>query len=1627
MALSDSVTAFAKAEAEAGDGTMNELNVAAISEQVQKAVAAEGPDGRLAAEFTAALFSHAGSGGDFYPPDKLARLAVNAYAFLKARPDKAHKLRAYDFDNDAVLGPVTVIEAVNDDMPFLLSSLLAEIIDRGLTVHFVAHPIFTVERDGHGVLTQLSAANGADGAGHVESFLHVEIDPIGNEAELADLLRRLDEILAEVRIVVADRTAMVARLQRTIDAYGASPPPIAVDELTESLQFLRWLADGHFIFLGLREYDFSMTADGPHLEIKPNSGRGLLRNPAMHVLRRTGSATEMSPIARELFSAPALLLIAKGNFLSPVQRRVHVDSIGIKLYSEDGVLTGELRLVGLFSASAYNESLGHVPFLRHKVEQVFRRLGNGPNSYSGRVLTNILETFPRDELFQISVDQLAEMSDAILRLELMPQTRVFVRRDEFGRFASVLIYVLRERFTTGVRQKIVALLENEFDARMTEFTPVFTVGPLVRLHVVVWRDQGTVADVSPAHLEAEVEKFVRTWQDQLRDLIQNHYGRSKNGVLGRYGEAFSPGYADANPPARALEDIARIETLSPELPVGINFFRKAGSPKHELQVSLYQLDEPISLSKRVPILENLGFSVIAEQTFEISTRPAGKPVTVFLHELLLETASGLPIDLEAHRGRMEACFLAIWRGDAGNDLFNRLIVEAGLNWREAALMRGYSSYLRQIGAPFGQVYLSQTVAQHGGIVRDLVRLFHMLFDPASGDPADERRAASQAIVASIEGALENVSSLDEDRMLRRILNLIQSTIRTNFYSTPTELAGGASIALKIKSQTVDAMPAPKPFAEIFVTCPRFEGVHLRGGPIARGGLRWSDRPQDFRTEVLGLAKAQQVKNAIIVPQGAKGGFVPRTIAKDASRDEMMTEGIACYRSFVANLLSLTDNLKDGAIVPPAEIVRLDGDDPYLVVAADKGTATFSDIANALAVERDFWLGDAFASGGSVGYDHKKMGITARGAWETVKRHFREMNIDIQRTPFRVIGVGDMSGDVFGNGMLLSRQIQLVAAFDHRDIFIDPAPDTEASWAERKRLFELPRSSWQDYNRALIAEGGGVFSRAAKSIPLSAKMQQLLGTAVKAAAPAEIIRLLLKAPADLLWFGGIGTYIRSSVETDEAVNDRANDAVRVTALEVAAKVIGEGANLGVTQRGRIEFALHGGRINTDAIDNSAGVNTSDVEVNIKIALAAALRNGRISMEERNRILAEMTEDVGHAVLRNNYLQSLAISLGETRGLADLGFQTRLMHALEATELLDRAIEQLPSDAELAERRQKRQPLTRPELAVLLAYSKIALYFELIHSPVVDDPYLSRVLADYFPAPMRERFGQEIETHALRREIIATMLANGAINRGGSTFIVRLKEETGRDAQDIAYAFAAAIGVFGLTDFYRVIDALDGKIDGRRQLSLYTLVQDALRRQTAWFLRHGGFQDGLSSLIEHYRQGMGRLSGAIESIFDAQLIARLEDAQTRLAAEDIPGDLARRFALLNALSAGPDIIALATKLNRPELEVARVYFQASSHFRVDEMRTASEQLGQTDYYSRLAVNSTLEAVSSAQRSIVEKIYGFAGDGEPDFAAWLAQNRAAAERARKSLDEILRGSELTLAKLTVAVAHVRELAEH
>jgi glutamate dehydrogenase len=1333
----------------------------------------------------------------------------------------------------------------------------------------------------------------------------------------------------------------------------------------------------------------------------------------------------MTPEIRKFFFAPAPLIVTKANVRSRVHRRAYMDYIGVKIYGDKGEISGELRIVGLFTSTAYTRSTKNIPFLRQKVEVVLNRSGHSANSHTGKALQNVLETFPRDELFQIGVDQLYQTAVGIQSLDLRPRARAFARVDEFDRFVSIIVYVPRDRFSTNVRIKIGAFLAETYKGRLSAYYPFFPEGPLVRIHFIVGRAKGKTPVREQAYLDEKIEQIVLSWEDRLDEELTVSGSRKGASLASKYRGAFTAAYQAAFGAQRAVRDISQFEALDDVNPVAVDFYREDDDRPDRVRVALYHLHGPIPLSRRVPVLENMGFSVIDERSYRVAHTGSGDAQMMSHHDMVLEHPDGKEIDLADCAAKVEQCFLAVWRGMAGSDAFNKLVLNAGLDWREAVVIRAYGSYLRQIGVPFGQAYLADTMLRHTQISRKLMAMFRVLFDPANGKSIEKRRKAIRPMISSIESALDDIPSLDEDRMIRHYLNLIQVTLRTNFYQRGEDGGPLPAVSFKFDSENVDGAPHPRPIAEIFVFSTEVEGLHLRGGRIARGGLRWSDRAQDFRTEVLGLAKAQQVKNVVIVPAGSKGGFVPKYLWQATDRDEFMKIGISAYQKFIKNLLLLTDNLEGKKVIPPKDTVRFDNDDPYLVVAADKGTATFSDFANNISVDHGFWLGDAFASGGSVGYDHKKMGITARGGWESVKRHFREIDWDIQTTPFRVIGVGDMSGDVFGNGMLLSKAIKLLAAFDHRDIFIDPEPDPASSWKERDRLFKKGRSSWQDYNKKLISKGGGIFSRASKSIKLTTQIKQITGIEANEVTPNELIGALLKSSFDLLWFGGIGTYVGGEIESDEQIGDRANDGIRVKASELNVKAIGEGANLGMTQDARIEFARAGGRVNTDAIDNSAGVNSSDQEVNIKIAMGAAIAAGKLTLKERNAFLPKMTEEVAEACLENNYLQTLAISLAERRGTADVGFQQRLMRDLEKTGQLDRELEFLPDDMEIAEIQQQQLSFTRPELAVLLAYAKIDLYDALVASNVPDDPYFVRDLENYFPKTLLKNYPEEIASHRLRREIIATQLTNAVINRGGASMPVRLREETGRGAEEVVMAFTAAQAIFGLEELFSEIDRLDNKISGELQLDLYIRVQDLVRMQTAWFLRHVSLKKGLTGEIEIFRKGLAQLSKSLNSILTDSHKELMKQDMDGLKEAGLPATLARKLAELRFMDEAPDMVLVSDVVKRPVLEIASVHFDLAGFFRLEELKHVGQGLLLTDYFDRLAINSAMSAMADAQRSIAQEVVRSASGKKADFQQWYTANALQADRTKRALDEILDGDEASLSRLMVAVGHLRDLS--
>ncbi|GGH30116.1 NAD-glutamate dehydrogenase [Alsobacter metallidurans] len=1588
------------------------------------AAGASVPDG-----FVEALFARVSPEDlSLYSPADLASFAASAFEHLSA-PRRQGREDIRFTDRRVQIGgherDITVLEALNDNMPFLLDSTLAELTERGITIRFVTHPIVAVERDAEGRLVRFAGeamAGGQPGARR-ESLIQVHVDRLDGEEARQRLAEALGLVYGDVRVAVQDWAAMRGRVAEAIHSYRSNPPPLPGDEIAEAIAFLDWLAADNFTLLGVREY--RMPEGDSAADPVEGSGLGILADPNVKVLRRGRELVTMTPEIRAFLKEPAPLIVTKASVKSRVHRRVHLDYVGVKLFTPDGLLSGELRVVGLFTSSAYTETTGAIPYVRHKVAQVIRRAGFDPASYSGRALLNVLESYPRDELFQVGVDQLLRFATDILTLYERPRVRVLARPDRFDRFVSVLVYIPKDRYDTQVRNRVGQLLAQMFKGRLSAAYPAYPEGPLARTHYIIGRDEGKTPAIERGALEDAVNAVVRTWSDQLADALGDAMeGSRARGVASRFAGAFSAAYREAFGPAQAIADIQVLERLDDANPRAVRVERRDNDDETRVNLKVFAFGKPLPLSERVPLLENLGFRVLNERTYRVEPEGASEAGRVWMHDMALERFQGGAIDVASLKPKLEAALMALFRGLAESDGYNALVLEAGLGWRDVAALRTLSRFLQQARAPFSQDYMWTTLAKHAGLAALLVELIYARFDPRP-EAATGRDDRQTEIRGRIEAGLEAIDSLDEDRILRSFVNLIEASLRTSFFQLGPDGKARIPIAFKFDSHRIDGLPLPRPLYEICVHSPRVEGVHLRFGKVARGGLRWSDRRQDFRTEVLGLVKAQQVKNAVIVPVGAKGGFVPKHLPPASDRQAWMAEGVAAYKEFVGTLLDLTDNIDGDHIVPPADTVRHDGDDPYLVVAADKGTATFSDIANGLSIEHHHWLGDAFASGGSVGYDHKGMGITARGAWEAVKRHFREIDVDIQTTPFTVAGVGDMSGDVFGNGMLLSEQIRLVAAFDHRDIFLDPAPDLTRAFAERQRLFALPRSSWQDYDKALISKGGGVFPRSLKSIPLSAEIRAVLGFDKAEATPAEVMRAILKAPVDLLWFGGIGTYIRASSETDDQAGDRANDAVRITGAQVAAKVIGEGANLGATQLGRIEAAQKGVRLNTDAIDNSAGVNTSDVEVNIKIALAPPVRDGRLDDAARKTLLAEMTDEVGLLVLRNNYLQTLALSLSQARGHEDFGFARRLMQTLEAAGRLDRTVEYLPDEATLLDRDRKGETLTRPELAVLLAYSKLALHDALLDSRVPDDPYLSRELVRYFPKILVERFPDAVETHRLRREIIATQLANAIINRGGSTVVTRLVDQTGADAPTIAAAYAATRDSFDLLALNTAIDGLDARISGDLQLRLYRGVQDLLLSRMVWFIRHVDWsQHSLDDVVGRFRSGVA----AVESARDAALSPDAREAVARragaLVRDGVPEELAQRLATLPAIGAAPDIVLVAEKVGRPVAEIAAIHFAVANRFRLGALFNAAQEVPATEYYDRLALDRALAGIESAHRALTSEV-ALLGlpNGETAIDAWAQKRGPSVERIASAV-ESMTGSGLTLSKLTVAASLLADL---
>ncbi len=1537
--------------------------------------------------------------------------ALSLWNFAQRRSPGTAKVRVFNprIDEHGWRSAHSIVEIVNDDMPFLVDSVTAELNRQDLGVHLVIHPILALTRNAKGEVTALDAAGGKS-----ESIMQLRINQIAQAEKLAAIKARIEIVLADVRRAVADWREMRQRLTEAIAESARPGLKLPADEIAETVDFLKWIEDDNFTFLGYREYVFADNEGGSY-RIADGRSLGILADHELRVFDGIRNRDNMPADIRNFLRQPRLLLVTKANLRSSVHRNAYLDTLSVKMFDAEGRVIGERLFAGLFTSIAYSCSPWDIPLLRRKVETVAAKAGFAPGSHDAKALAHILETYPRDELFQIATEELLETALGILHLQERQRVALFARRDPYERFMSCLVYLPRDSLTTRLREKVQAVLAKAFAGKLSAFYVHLGESALARLHIVIATVPGALPAYDLKEVEALVAETCRSWQDRLQSALVETHGEAEGlELLRRYAEAFPLGYEEFFTAYTATGDVERIETAMAKGGIAINLYRPVEAKPSELYLKLYKMGEKIALSDVLPSLENFGFKVISENPFEIT--PAGTQQSVWLHDFTMVARDGAEIDVATIRDNFQEAYARIWAGEMEDDGFNRLIVTAGLAWRDIALLRAYCKYLRQAAIPFSQAYMEATLNANPGIARDLVRLFHARFDPTRAEPRNDEIAK---IAGAIAAALDAVANLDEDRILRRYLNAIQSTLRTNFFQRDAAGAVKDYIACKFDSQALDELPLPRPMVEIFVYSPRVEAIHLRGGKVARGGIRWSDRREDFRTEILGLMKAQMVKNAVIVPVGSKGGFVVKRPPQSGDREALMAEVVFCYKTLMRGLLDITDNLVAGTLRKPAATISHDGDDPYLVVAADKGTATFSDIANGVSREYGFWLDDAFASGGSAGYDHKKMGITARGAWECVKRHFRELGRDCQSQDFTAIGIGDMSGDVFGNAMLLSPHTRLIGAFNHQHIFLDPDPDPARNFAERRRLFDLPRSAWSDYDPKCLSKGGGIFERKAKSIRLSPEAKARFGLDRDQVTPNQLIRALLTAEIDLLFFGGIGTYIRAGDETDAEIGDRANDAIRIAAGDLRCRIIGEGANLGCSQRGRIEAALAGIRLNTDALDNSAGVDTSDHEVNIKILLNEAVGNGDLTMKQRDKLLATMTDDVAALVLRDNYLQSQALSVAAAQGYTWLDQQGRFMRHLERRNRLDRNIEFLPDDEILRQRLNQRHGLTRPENAVLLAYAKNSLYDELLPSDLPDDPQLLDDLVKYFPAALRETYAGPIARHRLRREIIATSVTNSMVNRMGATFVHVMREKTGHDAAAIARAYAITRSAFGLRGLWAAIEALDNRVAADIQTDLLIDISRLAEQATLWFLRNGRHPLDIAANADWAAPGIAAILAALPGRVCAEDRAEIETREASFRAAGLAEDLARHLAKIPAMASSLDIVRIATQAKLDVAAVAATYYEIGDRFRLDWLRAGARQLIGDNHWDRQAIFAIIDDLYSHQRKLAAAILeeSAGATGTAAIAAWCGARSAMLDRAEALFADLAQVGKLELAMLTVA----------
>ncbi|WP_420112917.1 NAD-glutamate dehydrogenase [Pseudactinotalea sp.] len=1516
----------------------------------------------------------------------------------------------------------SIVQICTDDSPFLVDSVTAAIAQDELSVHLIVHPLLVVRRSESGALEQIRDERPPTRAGTAESWMHLEVDRLPSaEAEEA-LATHLREVLDDVRAAVEDWLPMrhacedIAR-----DLERGVPATVDPAEVEPAKEFLTWLSEDHFTFVGYREYRLEeVEVDGStELVLRPieGSGLGILRD-------AEGPYSRLRPEAQSTARDPRLLTITKANSRSTVHRPVYLDYIGVRTFDADGAVTGEKRFLGLFTSTAYAESVFRLPIAGAKAKEVLARAGFAASSHSGKDLAQILEAYPRDELFAVDVDRLTHTAQEVAYLAERRRPKLFVRKDEFGRFASALVFVPRDRYTTAVRLRIESLLREEFDAEHVDYTTRLSDSPLAQVHYVVRAGTGqSVPDVDTDALQDRVLEAIRTWDEQLADAIHDAGDGEDvaNDLLARFG--FPEAYKEDIAPADAVGDLIRLGELASS---GASVHLAPGAGPGERRFKVYS-DRPLSLTTVLPVLTDLGVEAVDERPYSI-TSPVHERGDLHIYDFGLRAQPEL---WDADGGPFEEAFAAVWSGVAESDSLNALVLTAGLSWRQIVVLRAIGRYLRQVGSAFSMEYIEEALVANPRLAGGVVRLFETRFDPDRAGSQTEREEDAASQVQDLLHQLDDVASLDADRILRSFIGIVRATLRTNFFQVDEASSPKPYVSMKLDCRRVPNLPQPHPMAEIWVYAPSVEGVHLRFGKVARGGLRWSDRREDFRTEVLGLVKAQMVKNAVIVPTGSKGGFVGKQLPDPSvDRGAWMEAGKEAYRTFIRGLLDLTDNRVGPDVVAPERVVRHDLDDPYLVVAADKGTASFSDIANGISREYGFWLDDAFASGGSAGYDHKGMGITARGAWESVKRHFRELGVNTQEDEFTVVGVGDMSGDVFGNGMLLSEHIRLVAAFDHRHVFVDPNPDAATGFAERRRLFDLPGSSWADYDASLISEGGGVYARSAKSVSVTPQVRAALGieAGVEELTPADLIHRVLLAPVDLLWNGGIGTYIKAATETNGEVGDRANDAIRVDGGQLRVRVVGEGGNLGATQQGRVEAARAGVHVNTDAIDNSAGVGTSDKEVNIKILLTEPVRAGDLTLDERNELLASMTDEVAQQVLRDNYEQNVLLGNSRANSAVMLPVHARLISWLEQHGELDRELEFLPDATEIDRRIAAGEGLTRPEFAVVLAYAKLALKNELAATSLAEEPWFARTLAEYFPEPVRERYAQALAEHPLRNEIIVNSVVNSMVNRGGITFAYRATDETGGSAEQITRAYVVSREIYGLRTFVNGVEETDNVAPTQLQTDLYLTFRRILDRASRWFVLNRPDMVDVAAEVEAFAEPVQTWMYRLGELLQGDDLVRHQAKVAELCESGFSAEFAERAAALLASLSLLDIVAIAGNDPAAVEEVARVYYALSPEIGFDYLMQRVNELPQDDRWDSMARASMRDDLSSVLIGLTRSVLATTPSGAPAderIATWAKAGGTSTARALDALAAVREVENPGIATLSVAVRTLRTLA--